>query len=336
MSANSFTISSRHGAARNFVVALFATALLLVAASYVLRFTVLASIAPRFTGNASFDQKLLFIKQQKFGDAPLSVVVGSSMALNNLDTDLLQQSENVRYVDIGAWSQSVPQAAQLVALFEKHFKVRELTLAVQFFEIKDHVPENLEISAGDFDGYLSDDLRLKLERPTDILDAITSKLEWPSVYGNPRAYEYLGFSKTGSVPLDIKKRYIDPARWNPKQVFSAGCEHCMAPVIGMCTAAAQQRTPFFVVLPPLTEFIRRNRPEARNASEDRRQRLVAAVADCGSRLFDADRYAEFDDSCFADFAHLNAEGSRRMTQLFLQWKRGTLQIPQQRKSIFCN
>jgi hypothetical protein len=175
-----------------------------------------------------------------------------------------------------------------------------------------------------------------LTRPSDILDAVIAKYEWNTLYGNPHVYEYLGFTKTGSVLLYIRKKDIDPIRWNPKQEFPASCQHCMTALTSMCTTARQHKIPFFVVLPSLTQFIRSARPDVHKIYEDRRQKLAVAVADCGGRLFDADRYANFDDSCFADFAHLNAEGDRQTTQLFLQWKHGTLRLPQNRQKVRCN
>jgi hypothetical protein len=329
MSANSSTISSRrrgHSAVA-YLVALFATVLLLIIASYVVRFTVLASIAPRFTGNASFDQKLWFIKQQRFGDTPLSIVAGSSMALNNLDTDELEKSEGIRYLNASSWAQSVAQTSEFVSLLEERFNVKELTLVVQFFEFEDGKPTKLSLSDEDFRSYLSDNNWLTFARHPDVMDAFTAKYEWDAIYGNPHVYEYLGFTKTGFVPLYIWKKDIDPNRWNPKQSFPASCRHCMMALTTMCTSARQHKIPFFVVLPPLTQYIRSVRPQVRELYEDRRQKLAAAVADCGGRFFDATRYADFDDTCFADFAHLNVEGARRMTELFLQWKHHTLRLP---------
>jgi hypothetical protein len=337
MSANSFTTSSRpHGRnAGAYLVALFATVLLLIAASYTARVTVLASIAPRFTGNASFDQKLLFIKRQNFGDTPLSIVAGSSMALNNLDADELEKSEGIRYLNAGAWGLSLAQTAEFMSVLESRFKVKELTLSVQFFELADGRPMTHLISGEDFRGYLSDYNRITQATLGDTVDAWTTKLEWSTTYGNPHKYTYLGFTETGSVLLYIRKREIDPTRWHPREEYSTSCRQCIAPLTNACTSARLHNTPFFVILPPLTHYIRAVRPDVRELYEDRRQRLAAAVTDCGGRLFDADLYADFEDSCFADFSHLNAEGNRRMTQLFLQWKHGTLRLPTKRDLIAC-
>jgi hypothetical protein len=338
MSANSSTINSRRRShsAGAYLVALFATLLLLIAASYVVRFTVLASIAPRFSGNASFDQKLLFIKQQDFGDTPLSIVAGSSMALNNLDTDELEKSDGIRYLNASSWSLSVAQTAKFTSLLESRFNVKELTLVVQSFELEDGKPTKLPITDEDFRSYLSDNIWFTLARHADVVDAFFTKYEWDAKYGNPHVYQYLGFTKTGSVPLHIWKDDIDPDRWNPKQVFSASCQQCMMALTTMCTSVLQHKIPFFVILPPLTQYIRSVRSDIRELYEDRRQKLTATVLDCGGRLFDASRYADFDDTCFADFAHLNAEGARRMTQLFLRWKHGTLPLSTNRHLGICS
>ena len=54
---------------------------------------------------------------------------------------------------------------------------------------------------------------------------------------------------------------------------------------------------------------------------------------CDGGFFDAAAWSDFDDSCFADFAHLNAEGMRRMTGVFVDWRAG--RAKQQDKRIIC-
>ena len=46
------------------------------------------------------------------------------------------------------------------------------------------------------------------------------------------------------------------------------------------------------------------------------------MAACGGKLFDVASVASLADDCFVDFMHLNGQGARRLTDLFIAWRRG--------------
>src|ERR1700722_20124657 len=85
--------------ARAFVLATLATIFVLLSISALVRFTLMAQIAPRLSGNASFDQKLMFIKAAEITDQPISLFSGSSMVLNNLDTDEIESDSGIRVLN---------------------------------------------------------------------------------------------------------------------------------------------------------------------------------------------------------------------------------------------
>jgi len=336
MSANSSTTSSKAGfrGARSYVAWFFAISALLIALAYGVRFTYLADIAPQFTGNASLDQKLLFIRNGDFGGKPLALVVGSSMALNNIDADLLQKAEGIRAINAGVWDIGLKQSVDLAAQLSDLYDVRELTLVVQFFEMTDERNTSGTVAADDLRSYLARDLWMDVERPFDIAGALSTKWDWNGDYGNPNSYMYLKFTETGSVPLPLDRAHIDRERWSPSQRFSSHCDGCLLPIVRICEAAVKRHVPFTVVMPPLTHFYRADRPDAARLYERRRRELAAMVSGCGGRLFDVERYADFDDACFVDFSHLSSRGVRSMTDLLIAWKRGLPASP--RRHVRCD
>ena len=224
---------------------------------------------------------------------------------------------------------SVAQSAAFASHFVHQWKVKEITLSAQFFEMVDGEIEALPASEKDIIDYLSDDFWLTLKRPLDILDSASTWIEWRSTYTNPGNSEFLSFTRTGAALLSITKKTADPARWNGGEFYSETCLHCMDSLSGMCSFSRLKGIAFTLFMPPFREALHRN-PRYDEMSRDRRARAAQIMDTCGGRMFDADAYAEFDDSCFSDWAHLNKAGARAVTQLFIDWKRGRAQAGRQR------
>ena len=314
--------SVRRRTAQNYLACLLATALLICVAAILARQYLLASIAPRITGNASFDQKMLLLARNGFGTASVSVVTGSSMALNNVDTDTLQSAEGRPFLNLSAWGLTLTDTMKLFLQVADAIPVREVTLAVQAFEITDEQPQRFAMADADMHNVISGNIWPVTLKYFDFPDALKQKYYWQTNYGDPHNYFYLGFTPTGFVPLDIYGPKIDPNRWNPPQQFLKTCADCMHAIARFCTLAKERKLPFFLILPPLTHFIREARYDIRSLYEDRRARLQKTLADCDGQFFDTGEVADFEDSCFADFAHLNAEAAARLAELYVQWRAG--------------
>ncbi len=334
-STTNFNLTSsgdRWPSARGFVLALLATVFGLLAISALLRFTVLAQIAPRLSGNPSFDQKLMFVKKLNIGGRPVSLFAGSSMALNNLDTDQIAADSGILTLNLGTWSMSIAQSAELASYFVHRSRVKDMTLSAAFFEMVDGGPEVLPVTEKDINDYLTDSFWQKLERPLDILDAASTWIQWRSTYADPGLYSYAVFSPTGAALLSITKANADPERWNGQLNYSTTCLHCMDSVSRVCSLSHQNGIPFTLFMPPFREALHAN-PVYAELSQDRRARATGLMKTCGGRMFDADAYGAFDDSCFADWAHLNKSGAQAATRLFIEWKHGGLQ--RERRKITC-
>ena len=306
-------------AASRFLIAFGLVVLALVGTT----FWLVQPIAPQFTGNLSFDQKLFFLRQHPpQADKPLTLVVGSSMALNNLDTDLITGANNGATLNLGVWGMSLHDTGKLAAQFEGLYPVDEIILSTQFFEMRDDPRTNFVISDAALQAYLSEPGPLAGIAYRDFYQALRTRQNWPRKYANPESYMNLSFTRTGAIPLPIPHEAIDPSRWNPPEKFQSACVNCMKEIDTLCRKTRAQGLPFTAVMPPLTHWIRENRPEIKAIYDDRKDRLRAVLKQCNGGFFDAAAWGDFDDSCFADFAHLNAEGMKRMTSVFVDWRAG--------------
>lgn len=280
-------------------------------------------IAPQFTGNASFDQKLMFLRAMKpEASEKLSLVVGSSMALNNVDSDLLAATYRKPFLNLGVWGMGAGDAQALAEEVARHQPIDEVILATQFFELRDDALTQFRISSEAFEQYMQAPFLLAGLSYRDFYESLRMRQRWQKQSGNAQSYVNLRFTPTGAVRLNVPPERIDQARWNPVQDFPQACDHCTDDVEAMCRAWHARDVRFTVIMPPLTHWVRDARADVATLYTERKARLKTSLAQCNATFFDADAWAEFDDNCFADFAHLNAEGMTYMTGLFADWRAG--------------
>ena len=309
----------------------FVSFALVVVALSALTMWLVVPIAPQFTGNASFDQKLMHVRAMA-PDAgrPLSFIIGSSMALNNVDSDLLAAAYHKPFLNLGVWGMGPGDAQALADEVATRHAVGEVILTTQFFELRDEPLTAFRVNQEAFDQYMQAPFLLAGLAYRDFYDSLRMRQRWKKQSGNPQSYVNLLFTPTGAVHLNVPRDRIDQTRWNPVQDFPQSCANCTDEVETVCQTWHARDVDFTVIMPPLTHWVREARADVAALYSDRRARLKVSLAQCNAAFFDAEEWADFDDSCFVDFAHLNGEGARYLTGLFVDWRAANGSIARQK------
>jgi hypothetical protein len=284
---------------------------------------VMFGVAPLFTPNLAFNEKLRFIREHRPGSAPVGVVTGASIALNDVDTDLLAQREGQPFINLGVNALPVDSAERFYDEFGGVFPVREVIFAALPTEMRDGFRANVEVKDDLFRRYVSGKMTMPEEFSyRDIAGMLSYWQNWKD-YHSRSAHTSLVFSETGAVPLEIDRDHAEPRLWDGAAIVpELGCSHCTDGLVGFCREVRGQGRQFTVVLGPVRPQVLERRPDVLAVDKDRRARVRWAVQECGGTLFDADQFATFDDSCFADSAHLNARGMHEFTGLLVRFRRG--------------
>ena len=86
-------------------------------------------IAPFFAANVPLDQKLQFIRDHRPGPTPVGLISGASVALNDIDSDLLEDQEGQPFINLGANALPMESGQRLYEQVSSIFPVREVILA---------------------------------------------------------------------------------------------------------------------------------------------------------------------------------------------------------------
>jgi len=280
-------------------------------------------IAPQFTGNTSLNQKLLFLKNRWPRTGPTTVIIGASVALNNFDGDRLQQVEGRDVLNIGAEGLALSETIDLFTKAERIFTADDVIFVGPFDLLFDPDSTAFEVPEKVFDRYIKGEMNWIEEFSYRDVPASVDMAKHRDQFLNNRASVYTNdFTSTGSLPLevywpDIYRGRLVRLGWRD----TYDCVGCGATLEKLCHDVVMSGRQFTMIVPPLSPYIMKQRPDIRNRYEKGRAMLEHVLNSCGGKFFDVGRASSFGDSCFVDFLHLNAEGARRVTDLFVAWRR---------------
>lgn len=306
-----------HGFGRH-IVACVATALGICA---VVELTCLAlGIAPLFTANLPLNEKMRFLREHRPGSVPIAVVSGASVALNDIDSDLLEDKEERPFINLGANGISVPSSEQFYRQLADLYPVREVIFVASPVEMRDAFRSDVQVPTPVFRRYVLGRMTIAEEFTYRDISGLMSYWKNWDVYHSRTSPSSMAFTKTGAVPLEL----VAESRAGTSEALdlSPHCVRCMTDIAQFCRDVGSEDRHFTVVLAPVLPGVISQSPKLRAVVADRKQQIQAMVQECHARLFDITDYARVDDSCFANSLHLNAQGMSAMTAQFERFRRG--------------
>jgi hypothetical protein len=282
-------------------------------------------IAPLFTPNLPLNEKMRFLREHRPGPAPLAVVSGASIALNDIDSDLLEDEERRPFVNLGANGVSVPTSEKFYRQLADLYSVREVIFAGSPVELRDTYRSDVEVPTPVFRRYVLGKMTMAEEFTyRDISGLMSYWRNWDNYHSRTSATS-MAFTKTGAVPLEIGPGTSEFQTGIGEALdLTPRCQHCMSELAEFCRDVRSLGRPFTVVLGPVRPDVIEHNPRIRAVVAERRAQIRAVVQECNAQLFDITDYATLDNSCFANSFHLNAQGMSAMTEEFERFRQREL------------
>ena len=280
-------------------------------------------VAPLFTANLPLNEKMRFLREHPPGPGPIGVISGASIALNDIDSDLLEDSEGRPFVNLGANGVSAQTSEQFYKELADLYPVREVILAASPVELRDAYRSDVQVPTAVFRRYVLGRMTMAEEFTyRDIPGLMSYWKNWRD-YHSRTSPTSLEFTKTGAVPLDMGPGTAGSHGGIDEALdLSPNCVRCVSDLARFCQDVRGAGRPFTLVLGPVRPDVIENVPKVRDVVAERRAQIRSVVQECNATLFDITEYATLDGSCFANALHLNAQGMRAMTAQFVRFRRG--------------
>ena len=269
----------------------------------------------------SLDAKLHFLNRKMNIENADTIIIGSSVGLNNIDGELLEKlSASTRMVvNYSAWGLNPVQVEQLLPAILENNNVKRILFAAQPGDFSHAAP------LGNYDGdlvseYIHDDLSffsylVLLNRSAGNLKSYRRNIrDWEGKYRNKHATTSLVFDSTGSVNLDISGKYIDQEQWNRGPTYPEFRDECFSALERIMDMTDARGIWFYFLVQPV-----RREPLASDArlsgvfSTFIKSAEEVVLAGKG-RIFNMHETMNLDDRHFANLLHLNTSGAHAATE----------------------
>ena len=266
------------------------------------------------TNRISFDAKIKFIRENIDVDSVDTIIVGSSIGLNNVQGGYLDKASKKAnsVLNLSVYESTAPQVEQLLQLSDAFPNLKRMIYSVQYSDFG-HKHTFTEYDPDFLIRYMRDELNpieewLVLFRGcNNLYFCFNRQREWKEKHTMNNKFTYLGFDSTGSVPLHIYGKDIIGHRWrnphpgimNPKSFEAVDRMAARAKAKGIHFYFVQQ-----AYRPPLAK-----REKIKNALDYFAKTIQNIIGKHDGKFLSLHESLQLSDKYFSDRSHLNDQGS---------------------------
>lgn len=276
--------------------------------------------APALSNSLSFNEKARWIRTYASPERCKILVLGSSMALNNIDHEVLaKRFGSVDIINAASWDLSISETERMLEVLVNRCRPRLIIWAVYHGDLSDH--SDVKIQWDQFSSYLSGrSLLLNYFAAPDLPYYVRTWWKGDEALRYGRAtYFSLDFDAQGGVNFDCDHFRFDPERWmgflgsNGRiKPLSVDFDAVKLTLIKAARIPAFQQAKIVFFTPPLRGIAEQ---EFHSDELDRIWESFSHLAASFSAQYIRIRNSgKYPDSLFADYAHLNACGAKKVTE----------------------
>ena len=264
----------------------------------------------------SLDAKIKFIREEVDIDAVDTIIVGSSIGLNNIQGIVLEESsKKVSYVlNISSLGLAPTQVEQLLEIITVFPNVKRVIYSVQFADFWYPFVFDENYNADLIKRYISntenfeDSFYIFLNGYKNIITFIKNHWLWEKKYVANNSNYCLAFDRTGSVPLHIYGSDINQHMWSEPDATNQSEENHQA-LTRMAKTMKENGLEFYFILQPYREPLLKQYEDLNMTMVNFSKTTRRTVTGYGGKFLDLHDQLRLSDMYFADREHLNDKGS---------------------------
>jgi len=267
------------------------------------------------TNRISLDAKLMFIKNKINPDEIDTLIVGSSIGLNNVLGSVLEEaSSKVKHaINLSVYEATTLEVEQLLKLADAFPNLKRIIYSTQYSDFP-HAKKYQDFHPKLYRKYMRNELSLSkafkvyFNACNNLLFCYERAKSWEEKHMKDDQFTYLGFDHTGSVPLEIyRKEKVKGGRWSAPH---PGIMHgeSFAAVHRMSKQAAQKGIKFYLAHQHYREPLVKKYPKVEGALNYFDRKIEKIFQETHGVLIALQR-VHLSDDYHADRSHLNRKGA---------------------------
>lgn len=263
----------------------------------------------------SLDAKIKFIKNNIDIDKVDTIIVGSSIGLNNIQGAVLEKSSEKceSVLNLSGFELRPYQISQILELTPVFPNLKRIIYSAQFSDF------SASAVLEDYDSnlikrYLTDTLSyydhifIWFHSYQNIISCIQRNWNWEDKHMSNNKFSYLGFDHTGSVPLHIYDHDIIKSRWEKPHPKKQDL-HNYVILDKIVTNARKENINFYFVMGPYRGPLIQNFQHLPPTMTSFAHKVREIMQTNGGHFMNLHEKLHLNDNFFADRSHLNNYGS---------------------------
>lgn len=263
----------------------------------------------------SLDAKIKFIRENIDVDKVDTLIVGSSIGLNDIQGPFLEKASNKanHVLNLSVYGSAALQIEQLLELTDAFPNLERIIYSAQYSDFP-HEWYYKNFNPKILIPYIRDELNfiehflLVFRACNNLSFCINRQREWEDKHMQKNKFTYLGFDRTGSVPLHIYGDDIIGHRWRGPQPNIQNPKSFEA-VDRMSKRAQEKGIKYYLVQQPYRGPLAKKYKGVRDALKHFAKTNSAILEKNGGYFLSLHELLHLDDKYFADRTHLNDQGS---------------------------
>jgi len=305
---------------KNYLKILFSILITLMIMAVIYSYYFIKHYPIPITNRISLDAKITFIKENIDIDSVDTIIVGSSIGLNNVQGETLQKSSTQAksVLNLSVYEATPPQIEQILQLTSTFPNLKRIIYSAQYSDFA-YEGKLKEYNATFIGSYIKGSLSTKekfafyFKSCQNIFFCIKRAWNWRDKYQQNNQFTYLGFDATGSVPLHIYGDDIIASRWQ-KPHSNRQNNRTFDALDRMSLRAKNLNIDFIFALQPYRQPLIDKFSHVAPTMQKFTQKVKNIMSKNSGKFIDLHSKLHLKDAYFADRSHLNDKGSLLSSQ----------------------
>ena len=267
-----------------------------------------------FTHRISLDDKFRFIKNMSNRDKIDTIIIGSSLGLNNIQGIVLEESSStVQHVlNISAYGLKTTEVEEHLNIISIFPNLKRVIYSTQFPDFSDpFILQSYDIE------FIKDYIKLGKNKMNlshvfyaykNIIEFANNQLQWQKKYKGDKFNFGLAFDRTGSIPLKLYGEMINKDKFlNPHPLYQS--EKNYQALIKMSKKMYANNIHFYFIVGPYRQPLIDKHEDLRETMQQFINRTQKIVTDNNGFFLNLHPKLSLSDYYFVDRFHINEHGS---------------------------
>jgi len=263
----------------------------------------------------SFNAKGLFAKERGWKDNLTVLAIGSSMTLNNLNSETIVREFGKSYFNISSWGLKMEEDFKIIKICDSFYKPKIVLISSNLIDFQ---LSSKSIDYNNFKKYV-----FKGNTHISLYNNLKQFFEDSKKYHNYRAndktYRYLSFDSYGGINYSPKNFKILKERWNGENFrYLKADENQYRYLDSIARFCSTRDIKFIFAQSPYRKGWTSNLSDAESDILESHILRIKKIIEENKGSFINSQLRKWDDSLFVDYSHLNKVGSKIYTSYIIE------------------